>query len=334
MIIILLLSLPADIMSVSAAKRFSVTDGVLTVYGEPERINALGKLHWGDEYEIVGQDGSMYIFMYNGRKAYAASYCCKLIEDAEVANKTASAKNIQKDVYAVESEPECDVEHEEIEIPADAKTEKVGVSNTSMVAETAVSGNGSRSFRDTAEGMKGLLGFLVAIGIIAGLWSLFGSSSFNRLFDNLAGQYVSDCSKWMYFRPAIAVAIFGITGNLSDNVGLALAVTAVYEVVLICSRTKKLYSFRAAVVEAFYLLFSDMGLLLLFWMFLIFAFFASGGSSSSSNASSGNGANKDRNGDFGSDCRDCDHYPGSPWCVGTPMAGYRCSHYQNVTGPK
>lgn len=178
--------------------------------------------------------------------------------------------------------------------------------------------------------MKGLLGFLVAIGLIAGVWSLFGPRSFNSLFDNLAGRYVSDCSKWMYCRPIIAVVIFGLTGSLSDSIGVALAVTAVYEIVLICFRAKKLYSFRAAVVEAFYLLFSGMGLLLLFWMFLIFAFLASGGSSSSSNASSGDGGDKDRNGNSGSDCRDCAN-AGSHWCIGTPMAGYRCSHYQPET---
>lgn len=56
-------------ISTLAANRFQVTDETFTVFGEPERINALGKLHRGDEYEIVGQDGNMYIFVYNGRKA-------------------------------------------------------------------------------------------------------------------------------------------------------------------------------------------------------------------------------------------------------------------------
>lgn len=144
----------------------------------------------------------MYIFVYNGRKAYAASYCCKLIQDAEMINETPSTKNIQNDERVVEPEPECDVEPEEIEAPADAKTDKAD----------GRSGDGL-SWRERLEGMKGLLGFLAMIGLVAGVWSLVGSRSFNRMFDTLAGRYVSDCSKWMYFRPAIAVAIFGMTGH-------------------------------------------------------------------------------------------------------------------------
>lgn len=236
-------------------------------------------------------------------------------------NETPSAKNIQKDERVVEPEPECDVEPEGIEVPADAKTDKAD----------GRSGDGL-SWRERLEGMKGLLGFLAMIGLVAGVWSLVGSRSFNRMFDTLAGRYVSDCSKWMYFRPAIAVAIFGMTGHLTDNVGLALAVTAVYEVVLWCLRAKPLRSFRAAVVESLYLLSSDMGLLLLFWLFIIFAFLASGGPARSSGDGGGD-KSESSSGDCG-DCRDCDHGPGSIHCVGTPMAGYRCSHYRNCTGPK
>ncbi|MDD6253728.1 MAG: hypothetical protein PUA96_06770 [Bacteroidales bacterium] len=294
-LIIVFLLLLADVMSVSAANRFRVTDDILTVYGEPERINVLGKLHQGDEYEIVGQEGNMYIFMYNGKTAYAASYCCKLIEAAE---------------------PECNVEPEE----------------TEAVVEIVGAGDSGLPFRDAAEWMKGLLGLLVMAGFVAGVWSLVGPNSFNRLFDNLAGQNVSDCSRWMYCRPAIAIVIFGLTGSNSDNIGAALAVTAVYEILLLGFRANKLHSFRAAVAEALYLLFSGMGMLLLFWLFIIFAFLAAGGSSSSS---VGDGENKSESGNScGGDCRDCDHGPGSIWCIGTPAAGYKCSHYINVTGPK
>lgn len=320
-LIIILFLLLIDATTLAATNRFRVTDEVLTVYGEPERINELGKLHRGDEFDIVGEDGRMYVFMYKGKKAYAASYCCELIKDESSDKSTAPVESPKKEERTKEAEPEQDMESGETEVPSDA-------------VENTATDDGGRSLRDVAEGMKGLLGLLVALGLVAGIWSLFGTRSFENLFNKLAGRYITDCSKLMYWRPAIAFVIMGLVGKYADSVPLALAAVGIYELALLWFRAKKLGSFRASVAEALYLLASAMGFLLLFWMFIILAFLASGGSSSSSKSSDDD--NKGRSGER-HDCSDCDFYNGRGKDCGMGYNAYpgnSCGHYRSVMGAR
>ena len=54
--------------SVLAGNNFRVSDTYVTVFEEPERINALGRMNQGEEFEAIGRDGSLLIFMYKGKK--------------------------------------------------------------------------------------------------------------------------------------------------------------------------------------------------------------------------------------------------------------------------
>jgi len=99
---------------------------------------------------------------------------------------------------------------------------------------------------------------------------------------------------------------------------LAVAAVAIYELCVIVHRTKKLRSFRAAVVEAVYLCASAMGTLLFFYIFIIFAFLAAGGSGGSS---SGDDDKKRKNAFGHRACYNCTY-----WNHG------RCRRHNTVVG--
>lgn len=73
-----------------------VTDETLTIYGDLQYINRLGQVHRGYTFEAQGLEGDMLVFTFNGQKAYAATYCCKQIQESaqpETADKAAK-KNV------------------------------------------------------------------------------------------------------------------------------------------------------------------------------------------------------------------------------------------------
>ena len=76
---------------------WEVKDADLTVWDSPNYLTKLGMMHQGDTFEEEGMDGDMIRFLYKGKTAYVASYCCQRFEP----------------------EPDSDVEVEE-EMPAAA----------------------------------------------------------------------------------------------------------------------------------------------------------------------------------------------------------------------
>ncbi len=64
-----------------SAERYKVTDSYVSVYSDEERINKLGELQQGAEFESNKSVGNMLVFDYNGQCAFVASYCCKEIAD-------------------------------------------------------------------------------------------------------------------------------------------------------------------------------------------------------------------------------------------------------------
>lgn len=263
----------AGVASVLAGNKFRVSDTYVTVFQEPERINALGRMNKGEEFEAIGRDGSLLIFMYQGKKAYVASYCCKEIE----ANPAETRKQ------ATPAAPQ------KAEAARKDAAEEDSASQTPKYAARSVgTASSNNSLHDMTGWQKSLLGILVTLGLVAGIWSLFGSKSFDEFFDRLAQRHITSCSKLMHWRPAIPFAVGAIIGGLTYNLTLAVGVVAIYELCVIMHRAKKLGSVRAAVVEAVYLGSSAIGTLLFFYMFIILAFLAAGGSGSSSSSDHGN----------------------------------------------
>lgn len=265
------LFLLAGVASVFADNKFRVSDAYVTVYQEPERINALGRMNRGEEFEAIGNDGSMLIFMYKGKKAYVASYCCKEIEaiPAETTKPATPNAELQK------------VEVEQEYLPAEDASTSTS-QKQKYAAQSVGTASRNNTLQDITEWQKGLLGILVMLGLVAGIWSLFGMKSFDNFFNQLAQRHITSCSKLMHWRPAIPFFAGAFIGGLTHNVTLAIAIVAIYELCVIMHRSKKLRSFRAAVVEAVYLGSAAMGTVLFFYMFIIFAFLAAGGSGGSS----------------------------------------------------
>lgn len=59
---------------------WEVSDADLTVWDSPNYLNKLGMMHQGDTFEEEGMDGDMIKFLYKGKIAYVASYCCQRFE--------------------------------------------------------------------------------------------------------------------------------------------------------------------------------------------------------------------------------------------------------------
>lgn len=293
--------------SVLAGNNFRVSDTYVTVFEEPERINALSRMTQGEEFEAIGRDGSMLIFMYKGKKAYVASYCCKEIEKnpAETTKQAPPGAELQKVEVAREDSPAED---------ASAS----GSQTQEYITRSVGTASRNNSLQGIAEWQKGLLGILVMLGLVAGIWSLFGMKSFDNFFNRLAQRHITSCSKLMHWRPVIPFVVGALIGYLTNNVTLAVAAVAIYELCVIMLRTKKLGSFRAAVVEAVYLCTSAMGTLLFFYIFIIFAFLAAGGSGGSS---SGDDDKKRKNAFGHRACYNCTY-----WDHG------RCRRHNTVVG--
>lgn len=58
-----------------------VSDQDLTVWDSPDYQNKLGMVHRGYTFEEEAMDGDMVQFLYNGQKAYVATYCCEKISE-------------------------------------------------------------------------------------------------------------------------------------------------------------------------------------------------------------------------------------------------------------
>lgn len=59
---------------------WEVKDADLTVWDSPNYLMKLGMMHQGDTFEEEGMDGDMIRFLYKGKTAYVASYCCQRFE--------------------------------------------------------------------------------------------------------------------------------------------------------------------------------------------------------------------------------------------------------------
>lgn len=294
-IFVTVLLLWIGIPGISAKNNFRVSDSFVTVFREPQRINALGRLHKGEEFEAIGNDGSLLIFMYKGQKAYIASYCCEKIEESP----DRTAKRTRAGTQASKAEAASGKEMAKEASESGAKTRKKYVTRS-------VGSAGAGIVKDEVPGwIKGLLGIFVMLGFVSGIWSLFGTQSFNGFFDGLARKRITSCSRLMHWRPVVPFVVGSLIGNLTGSVTLALWSILVYEAIVIFYRSKSLRSVRAALIEAVYLVLYAMGSLLFFYMFIILAFLAAGGSGGSGGPSSGGEGKKRRDGTFDGCCGNC-----------------------------
>lgn len=132
------------------------------------------------------------------------------------------------------------------------------------------------------ESMALVIGLTLFLGMIVGLWTLFGTRSCDNFFDKLAGRKITWCSKATHFRPLIIVFGSCMVGYVTQNINITLTVAAIYEAILLIVRSKKLGGLRPAIVEALYLFFYGMGTLMFCWMYLIFLFLGVGSVSTGS----------------------------------------------------
>lgn len=262
-IVVLLTCLLSGISSITMqAAKYEVRDETLTVYDDPERTHALGKMHRGDVFESNEKAMSMLVFDYNGKKGMVAEYCCREIAESVPAEKIAEV-----------SEPQ---------------TAPVKKDDTSSIG-VARKGNTEDELPDW---VAHILALFMICGVGVGFWTIFGHSSCEDFFNGLAGEYVANCSTLMKFRPIILFFVVGLINLLTLSMTSVIIGAIIYEVIVIGIRGRQLGSLRAAVVEALYLGLNAIGVVALFAVFVILALIASGGSGKSKKSSSGGGSSR------------------------------------------
>lgn len=282
-ILIIIINIISCVPSIYAEK-FRVTDEYVTVYSDPERTTKVGRVYRGDVYEALGIAGTMYIFEFKGRKAYVATYCCKKVEEPESAVKQNGNKQQNHNVSTravVSNKPTSSEQISEITTSTVASESETSKNYFKWIDDLERKRN-SLANTDMPRWMSTAIGLMIMLSMFIGIWTLFGTRSFNNFFDRLAGAYISSPSKATYFRPLIIIFGSSAVYYITLNYQIALISAAIYEIILLLKRSKKLGGLRPAIVEAFYLLFYGMGTILLCWMHLIKFFLAAGAASSSS----------------------------------------------------
>ena len=156
---------------------WEVKDADLTVWDSPNYLTKLGMMHQGDTFEEEGMDGDMIRFLYKGKTAYVASYCCQRFEpepdsDVDVEEEMPAA--------ATQQDAKEDAKNEKTELAAVAQQKGKQASNADAQKEDIQAPAGTQQSTEKEEtgvlmGIALLLLALVggALGLIAIVFTFF-----------------------------------------------------------------------------------------------------------------------------------------------------------------
>lgn len=108
--------------------------------------------------------------------------------------------------------------------------------------------------------LAGVCGIVLSICMIYRMWVSY--SRFSRWLDGVAGRRITPhgCGgAFKYLRPLGAIMVTGIALQFDRDGSLPWIVLGIYETILVCFRAVMLRCFRAAVVEALFLMFATVG---------------------------------------------------------------------------
>lgn len=145
---------------------WEVKDADLTVWDSPNYLTKLGMMHQGDTFEEEGMDGDMIRFLYKGKTAYVASYCCQRFEpepdsDVEVEEEMPAA--------ATQQDAKEDAKNEKTELAAVAQQKGKQASNADAKKEDMQAPAGTQQSTEKEE-----TGVLMSIALL--LLSLVGGA--------------------------------------------------------------------------------------------------------------------------------------------------------------
>ncbi len=195
-----------------SAEKWMVTDETLTIYSDLQYINRLGQVHRGYTFEAQGLEGDMLVFTFNGQKAYAATYCCKQIQESdqpETADKTTKEgvpTNLPPTTKSFKPQDRDQTEPDKSGVPTDSVSAEAG-SNASKHSTTT--GN-------MAELMLGILlclVLIVPIYAICLLWLFRWRKS--KLAKQLYNRSLSNAKILWYHGWRNAIALFLVFSPLT-----------------------------------------------------------------------------------------------------------------------
>ena len=286
----------ASALCITAGEKYRVTANYVVIYDAEQPAVSIGRMNRGERFEVIEKTDKRLVFNHKGKKGIIAPYQCEPVPEPVAA------------VQTQESTPQAS-------IAQDAEVQQAPKNYFKWIDTFLNAIRSDNSNAKLPDEMAYFLAFLMLLGLIMGAWAVFGKTSCNRFFNNLARYPVTQCSKLAHFRPIIPFILGGCAFKLTNNVAIAFAVVGIYEFILISRRASALRSTRAAVVEALYIASYAMGALLFCYVLIIFLFLASGGTASGS----GSDDNKKKS---DACCFNC-----SLWNDST----HRCGRYGNIT---
>lgn len=190
--------------------------------------------------EVVG---TKIYFNYNGKRGYIKKYLCTEIPDAPVPSHSASES-----------------------VAAETST-------STATAGTAIE-PGQMSVTSVARAIFNVLCFVWFIaGIVMAIFLLIDRQHCIDRFNRWAGADVAKLISWKNFRPVFFLFFIGLGVNLGHE-ALGVALACVYELILLACRAHHFQSWRAAIIEALYLVLWTGGVIINISFAIILMIFA------------------------------------------------------------
>ena len=190
---------------------WEVKDADLTVWDSPNYLTKLGMMHQGDTFEEEGMDGDMIRFLYKGKTAYVASYCCQRFEpepdsDVDVEEEMPAA--------ATQQDAKEDAKNEKTELAAVAQQKGKQASNADAKKEDMQAPAGTQQSAEKEEtGVLMSIALLLlslvggALGLIAIVFTFFYVFRYQKLAKWMNGKCGTEVIPYKRFNKLLLVPV-------------------------------------------------------------------------------------------------------------------------------
>lgn len=208
---------------------WEVKDADLTVWDSPNYLTKLGMMHQGDTFEEEGMDGDMIRFLYKGKTAYVASYCCQRFEpepdsDVDVEEEMPAA--------ATQQDAKEDAKNEKTERTAVAQQKGIQASKADARKEDMQAPAGTQQSAEKEEtgvlmGIGMLLLSLVGgtLGLIAIVFTFFYVFRYQKLAKWMNGKCGAEVIPYKRFNKLLLVPVLAALATVVITISFGYLAT-------------------------------------------------------------------------------------------------------------
>lgn len=208
---------------------WEVKDADLTVWDSPNYLTKLGMMHQGDTFEEEGMDGDMIKFVYKGKTAYVASYCCQRFEPEPDSDEAFEEGEIATENAQQESAGE------KTEITSAGRQDVAQASSTDTLQNGAQApvadgqqsndGDGLYSVLTIPIFLLGLIG--IAVSIVAIVFTFFYVFKYKTMAKWMNGKCSVEVIPYKRFNKLLLVPVLAALGAIAVTVLFGYLATTV-----------------------------------------------------------------------------------------------------------